>query len=549
MNKWIRLRKWWLFSFLTLSVVLLGGCQGTKVYEKLYGQEVERKKLRSVEPLQLEASPPPTTPILDANRLRSDSVELTLEECRSMALTNNLSLRTSLIDPVIAAESYNQERAKFEAAFTSNLYYDKTDRPVASSLEIEGTQRKSTGGSIGIERPLETGGSARLNFSDNRTKSDSTFSVFNPAYTTGLNFSVTQPLLRGAGVQTNMHSIRIASYYRQIVDAQTKAEVIRLIRAMDGFYWYLYAYRQEREVRKQQYELAQAQLGKTKRLVDLGERPQVELVRAEAGLAERLEAIIITENNVRLQERGLKKVINQVGLDIQGTTSIIPKSIPQPQHYDLDPNELIAMGIENRMDMLEIELRLAQDQSSIEYYRNRSLPDIGVSYRYNLNGLGRENQDAVDMIGENQFADHRFGLGLTIPLGNRAARSRLREAIYTRGQRLSTQENKKALIRQEVLNAIDRVEAGWLRIIASQENAELQGRLYEAEKRQFELGARTATDVLDAQSKLADAQSSEIRALADYQIALIDIAYYTGTLLGAANVEWEPIIPENTSDS
>ena len=88
-----------------------------------------------------------------------------------------------------------------------------------------------------------------------------------------------------------------------------------------------------------------------------------------------------------------------------------------------------------------------------------------------------------------------------------------------------------------------------MRIIASQENAELQGRLYEAEKRQFELGARTATDVLDAQSKLADAQSSEIRALADYQIALIDIAYYTGTLLGAANVEWEPIIPENTSDS
>jgi len=110
---------------------------------------------------------------------------------------------------------------------------------------------------------------------------------------------------------------------------------------------------------------------------------------------------------------------------------------------------------------------------------------------------------------------------------------------------LATRDNRSALIEIEVLNAIDQLEANWQRILASRQNAILAGRLFEAEKRQFELGMRTSTDVLDAQTKFADAQRAEILALAEYQIALVDLGYATGTLLGAAKVRWEPIVPES----
>ena len=53
------------------------------------------------------------------------------------------------------------------------------------------------------------------------------------------------------------------------------------------------------------------------------------------------------------------------------------------------------------------------------------------------------------------------------------------------------------------------------------------------------LGSRTSTDVLDAATRLADAQSAEIRALADYEVAKIDLAVATGTVLGASAVGWE----------
>ena len=50
-----------------------------------------------------------------------------------------------------------------------------------------------------------------------------------------------------------------------------------------------------------------------------------------------------------------------------------------------------------------------------------------------------------------------------------------------------------------------------------------------------------STDVLDAATKLADSQSAEIRALTDHQISQVDLAFATGTLLGADKVAWAPV--------
>jgi outer membrane protein len=95
-----------------------------------------------------------------------------------------------------------------------------------------------------------------------------------------------------------------------------------------------------------------------------------------------------------------------------------------------------------------------------------------------------------------------------------------------------------------VLAAADQIETNWQSILASRQNAILAGRLYEAEKRQFEVGLRTATDVLDAQAKFANAQSAEIKSLTEYQIAQVDLAFATGMLLGADKVHWEPTVPD-----
>ncbi len=69
----------------------------------------------------------------------------------------------------------------------------------------------------------------------------------------------------------------------------------------------------------------------------------------------------------------------------------------------------------------------------------------------------------------------------------------------------------------------------------------LARRVVEAEARLLDAGQRTSTEVLDAQSRLASAKSSEVLAVTNFQIAQVDISFATGTLLGAGNVTWEPV--------
>jgi outer membrane protein len=545
MSKKISLVGYCLIVLVGLAVICISGCRKQYAREKFYEIKVKPEKLRQVETLELKQTRAEPNKPPDVNELPPKELELTLEQCRAMALENNLDLKVELINPAIAAKRVSEEEARFESSFTSSMTFSKTDSPSPSYLgDISGSQIENLRTDLGVSVPLRGGGTVNFDVADNRTETNASGTAFNPYYTSGLSISISQPLLRNAGRRANTYAIRIARYDQQITEARTKLEVISVIAALDRVYWRLYAARRELEVRKKQYDLAKAQLEQAQRFVDLGERAQVEVIRAEAGVAQQLEAIIVAENNLRDRERELKRVIKKAGLEMQAPTVLIPATVPDPVHYEFQGKQLVEKAIDNRMEMLELELQIAEDISTIDYLRNQALPLVTADYTYNINGLGKTRSDSFDLLFDKNFEDHRVGLQLLVPLGNKAAKSRLLSALYQRRQRLVTRQNREELIELEVLNAIDQLEANWQRILASRQSAILDGRLYEAERRQFELGLRTSTDVLQAQTTFADAQSAEIAALTEYQIALVDLAYATGTLLGAAKVQWEPIVPE-----
>ena len=544
-RRWLHL-SYRLIVLACVGAVFLTGCDPWSKKDP-YALKIAPEKFRKVERLELKEAKVEERVHPDANDVNdvpAEELELSLEQCRALTLENNLDLKVQLINPAIAAEQVSEQEAQFEAAFTSYMNYVKTDTPTASFLdEISGSQTDYVGSGLGVQVPLRTGGSVNFDMADNRIKTGSPYSVFDPSYSSDMSLSITQPLLRNAGRRTNTYAIRIAEYERQITDARTKLEVIRVIAAVDRVYWYLYAARRELEVRKQQYDLARALYEQALRFVEAGDKPQVEVIRTEAGVAQQLEAIIIAENNVRLRERDLKRTLNKVGLGMQTPTVLVPATEPDPVRYELQRKQLVATAMDNRMDMLELELQIAEDIASVDYAENQTLPLVTLDYRYNINGLGADRGDSYDLLFDKRFEDHRVGLQLMVPLGNEAAKSRLRQAFYQRRKRLASRDNRQSMIEQDVLNAVDQLEANWQRVLASRQSTILDGRLFAAEKRQFELGLNTSTDVLQAQANFANSQSAEILALTDYQIALVDLAYATGTLLGAAKVRWEPIVP------
>jgi outer membrane protein TolC len=544
--------------FLLAVAVLLAGtmpaCR-TGIFDNENSQwrvpESQLRQIESVDPAARSTTPPVTLEEAAKKTLSevavpavpADAVSLSLADVRSAVLANNLDLRTALVDPAIARANLSAEEAKFENVFFAS--YDRSNNSVFADLAT-GQPAETEAFDAGLRIPLATGGDINLSAPLSRTGDGFNFGTPGEDWLAALDFSMSQPLLRGAGVDANTHSIRVAGWQGQIVDARTKLESIRVLSNAEKAYWNVYSAYRELGVRRSQYEVAVRQLERAKRLVAAGDAPEIEVVRAESGIGRTLEQIIVADSNLRIRQRSLKRLMNREDLPVSQATPLKPASDPNPVSLTLEGNSLAEEAVANRMEMLELELQLAIDQSEIGFRRNAALPLFVLDYGYNLQGTGTDFQDAYGSLGNADSFE--VGLRAEIPLGNEAADSRVNAAILQRVQRLGTREARRQAIRTEVFDALDAITQSWQRILAARLESVLAARTLAAEERQFDVGERTSTDVLEASASLADAQSREVAALASYQIALVDLAFATGNSLGAARIRWEPFSKDELAE-
>ncbi|MEL7239860.1 MAG: TolC family protein, partial [Planctomycetota bacterium] len=349
--------------------------------------------------------------------------------------------------------------------------------------------------------------------------------------------ALNQPLLRGFGSDASEVQIRVATaqFGQALVDQ--KLQVINTLAAVDQAYWLLSATRAAVNVRVQQVKLADDQLQRAQRMLRAGEMPETEVVRAESGKADAEELLLQTRNLARERERALKVLVNAPGLEVGGASRIDPTTQALPLRYATDADELTALAMGSRMELLEADLRIAEQHALLLAARREALPQLDFRYQYNINGLGPDFDDSVEVASNFNFQDHTFGLTASYPLGNRERRARLRAANLRKMRELATLESRQLQITQEVHDAVDALETAWQAILANRRRVDLATRLLEAETRQFEQGLRTSTEVLEAQSNLAAAELSLIEALADYEVGRTNLATATGTVLGKAGVQ------------
>ncbi len=533
------------FATLCFAVVGAAGCQNELFRDAETAPMASSERLHEMgtfDPVKESAEAPRSlaeaSKDLAADRLPGQTPpptrEMTLAECRASALHRNLELKVVLFNPALAQTALGVEMAKFETSIVAN--YQRNDQNLVSNL-ASGNEGAQDSGSIGWQVPLATGGTVNLSGETLLSNSDLTSALpGNQDTQSGIEFSLSQPILRGAGIEANTASIRVAKLNGEIADSRAKLEAIRLLANADRAYWTLYAAARELEVRQQQYKLAVAQLERARRRVRAGEVAEIEVIRAESGVGSTIENIIVTDNRLRLRQRELKRIINDPALPMDGPTYISTATPPSPIGLKFDPEVLASKAIDNRMEMLELELQLSIDLTNVDLARNQALPLFTVGYTYQYFGYGMNAGESLQSMGD---ADqYTMTAGATIPLGNEAAKNRIQSAVLTRLQRLATKNQRRQAIRQEVFNAMDNLENAWRRILAARLETALAGRTYEAEKRQFDVGLRNSTDVQDAASRLANAQSSEVNALSTWQISLVDLAFATGTQLGQARIDW-----------
>lgn len=507
----------------------------------------KRERLAIEEPPRSQS--PGDTRVEKPEILGSGNQKLSLAKARQLALDNNLSIRSSLFEPSIAKTFVNEEIAKFDDLIFANVKYGRKRTPILdgdvvgfdsvdsnsplnneiAKLNIQQQDTELFDLEAGVVIPLRSG--AKVKISSPISKKDTKLFVPSDQNLSGLRFSISQPLLRNAGFAVNESGIRIAQFQQQAVDVTTRLQMIRILAASDKAFWNYFAAWEALAVRYRQYDIANQNLNMVERRVAEGLVAKIEINRAEIGVSERLAALIVAKTDLKLFQRQLMVILNQP--DRLDTTSfLIPDSQPAMLSFAFNRQQLVDKALHGRLELLEVELKLAADAIKIDYLENQTLPMFMLDYRYGLQGRGNDFGDAYGDAFGADFRDWSVGLQVEIPVTNLARKARLARAVQQRLQRLTNLQLRKLSIRREIHDVLDTLDQNWQRILANRQIVVLAGNNYDAEVKQFNAGLRTMTEVINALNKLGNAQIKEIKAISDYQISLIDLAYATGTLLG-----------------
>ena len=533
-----------------LATLIAAGCNGRDYVDDPLLPEVNPARLAqppvlepesesAVPPVQLETAVDEASKRDYSAQVYPERATVTLADVRQWSLENNLDVRVQQFNPTLGVTALDAEIAKFEAVLKANYTYN--DNSLAENLEA-GNPAANNSGTLGIDFPLATGGVLNVGSLFNQADSP----LLDEPWEAGFQLDLSMPIMRGFGLRANTASIVIAKMESQQVDARTLLETIRILANAEKSYWQLYAARRIMEVRERQHALAEEQLARARRRVDQGEVAPIELLRAQSGIGRTIEQLIVADNQLRLRARALKRFMNAPQFPVDGPTMLDPATPSDPLGLDLDPAKLTRMAIANRMELLDLELQLAIDAERVALARNEALPLFTMDYQYQVLGDDSGLASAYGSLGD---ADPFIAsVNASIPLGNEARRARLSQAITRRLQRLATKESRVQTITQEVHDAVDNVRGAWRRVVAARLESRFAERTLLAEQRQFDVGLRTSVEVLDANARVADAQSREVEAAAQYETSLVDLAFATGTVLGEAQVTMPGPMPVPNPD-
>ena len=118
-----------------------------------------------------------------------------------------------------------------------------------------------------------------------------------------------------------------------------------------------------------------------------------------------------------------------------------------------------------------------------------------------------------------------------MPRGNTSARNNYKAAQATKAQMALQLKQLEQTVLVRIENAIAVATTSFERVKATKNASDFAEAALDAEQKKLQNGKSTSFQVLQLQRDLTAARSAEIRALADYNIALTQLALNEGTTL------------------
>ena len=482
------------------------------------------------------------TEAVAAQTLPPGPLKLTITEAILLSLENNRALVVQRLNPSIQQTFEDQERAVFDPVTNAEITAGRVEgeRLSRSGSETEDFTTDTTDGIISLEQFFPTGTTVAL---EGSTRMNDSSLYDDRFYATRLGMTVTQALLRGYGSDVNLVRLQQARLDTRMTEYELRGFTEFLVAEVERTYWDYALARRQIEIVEESLKVARQQLDDTNELITVGRLAKSELAAVQAEVAARKQALIEARANKESMRLQLLRLLNPAG---PGLWQREIDLIHQPTLPDIKLDDValhVAVSMRMRPILNEARLEILRGDLELVRTRNGMLPLMDLFITLGKSGYANSFGESIRNISEDSY-DALGGVQFQYPVFNRDAAARHRKALLTREQSEKALENLSQLVEVDVRTVYIEVTRTKQQITASSVTRKFDEEKLRIETEKLRVGKSTSFLVAQAQRDLLVSRIAEVRALANYLKALVDLYRQDGSLLerrGIAAPGLEPV--------
>lgn len=480
--------------------------------------------------------------------LKPPGDELTLAEAIDLALSHNLDLQIERTRTDDAWQILEIARSDFDPTLNGSAGSNFSLAP-RSSTQLDGStqpERRAANSDASLEKKLTSGATVGLRSEVlDRSKTNSSFTTLNPEFNTAVRLEVRQPLLKSAGFRYNLSPIRIADLGIDASDQQLLAKFLEILRDTENGYWDVVAAQAERDITERSIELSTRIVEEAVERKEAALATETDVLEAQASLAEREELLLQAEANVETRR---DELFRQLGvIRMLDPLSVGVEELPGRVRLDCDPKASFELARNYAPSLRIASLQASVQEEELARQRNQLRPQVDLTF--STGALGRDGSFGGAHSSLRDVDGHFWDGGLTvsIPLGNRAERARMRQAENALERAQLTEEKSLIDLYTLVRAACREVELSFKRFDATSVTLDFAERSLEQQRANYGQGQVTIRDVVSAQNDLDNARFRQVQARIRELNAIVQLAELEGSLPKRYGLEIEePRKTQNT---
>jgi outer membrane protein TolC len=498
-----------------------------------------------------------TPALAQADRSDAAALDLTLEDAVRRAMENNPDVAVVKLGTEVSAARVGESLGAYAPVFSTTFARtSNTTPPSTAFVGDSGVDVKDLFSSTGVRQRLRWGsGTWSVSWDTSRTTSNSPFNSFDPSLQSGVQVAFSQPLLRDREIDSSRQQYIIAKRNQQSSELSFRESVVQTAAAVKQAYWTLKATLANVTVQQRSLELAEELARQNKIRVDAGQIPPLDLVQAEAEVAQRREGLIQARTAAEDAEDRLRRFIMDPADASFWQRRLNPIDDPAGKLPLPDVNAAVASAMSARYDIVRAGNDLENVKTNVAYLNNQRLPDVRFETLYRGSGLaGRQfvrtggfpgvitgtlSRSFGDALGQAFTPDYptwSFGVTVNYPLGHSYEEASLARADIERRQTEQRIASLRLQAAETIRQSARQIQSNGERVDAAQAGASLARQRLDSEQRRFEVGLSTTFLVTQAQRDLLQSEVNLLQTTLDYQSALVNFeAVQLAPPLGASN--------------